>query len=166
MRGVVDTQTSFISNAEDQTIKKLDTIDQKIILELAADARLPVSSIAARVDLSRNAVQQRIEKLERDGVIAGYTIKLGSDDAKTGKTIAIVHIERKDRMRGADVLKAIKSIHEIKCCYVLSGSKDLLIEIEASDSSRVSEICSTIWDMPGVKDTQTNFVLSTAKVRE
>ena len=55
----------------------LDEIDQKILKELEENSRLPIAKIAHRVSLSRNAVRQRIDRLERDKIITGYTIKIG-----------------------------------------------------------------------------------------
>lgn len=64
---------------------RIDPIDERILEELRHDARLPTAELARRVNLSRNAVRQRIERLEREGSIAGYTIALGPDvDAGPG----------------------------------------------------------------------------------
>ncbi|TDD31581.1 AsnC family transcriptional regulator, partial [Saccharopolyspora elongata] len=52
----------------------MDAIDEKIIAELSRNARISHAELAHRVLLSRNAVRQRIERLERQGHIRGYTI--------------------------------------------------------------------------------------------
>ena len=52
----------------------MDVIDKQIMAELTANARIPLVALASRVHLSRNAVKQRIERLERDGIITGYTV--------------------------------------------------------------------------------------------
>ena len=59
----------------------LDDLDRRLIAELSADARLTQVALAARVGLSRSAVQERLKRLERDGVILGYTLRLGLDSA-------------------------------------------------------------------------------------
>ena len=55
----------------------LDDLDRRLLAELGADARLTQVALAARVGLSRSAVQERLKRLERDGVILGYTLRLG-----------------------------------------------------------------------------------------
>lgn len=55
----------------------LDPLDERIIAELRLNARAAHAELATKVNLSRNAVRQRIERLERDGVIQGYTVRTG-----------------------------------------------------------------------------------------
>ncbi|MFJ8540229.1 hypothetical protein [Streptomyces sp. NPDC093591] len=62
--------------------------------------------------MSRNAVRRRIERLECQGHIADYTIVRAGDE--TGNVIsALVLVHRQDRMRGGDVLAALKRIPEV-----------------------------------------------------
>lgn len=145
----------------DRAAQQVDAIDQHIINELAEDARLPVATLAKRVNLSRNAVTQRLERLERSRVILGYTVRLGEDRRPGEHTIALILIFRKDRMRGAEVTTALRKYPEVRSCFVMSGSLDLVIQVETDQPDRVREICADIWEMPGVMDTQTTFVLQT-----
>ena len=101
----------------------LDDIDREILAALTADARVPLVAIAARVHLSRNAVKQRMERMERDGVIAGYTVVPGAAAAR-GVT-AIVMVYRSDRMRDDRVIATLRGIPEVVRCDVLSGEYDL-----------------------------------------
>ena len=55
----------------------LDRADERILGELTHNARMSHAELAEKVNLSRNAVRQRIERLERDGQIQGYTIIVG-----------------------------------------------------------------------------------------
>jgi DNA-binding Lrp family transcriptional regulator len=59
----------------------LDPTDRRLLALLQADAREPVSSLARKLDLARSTVQERIARLERTHVIAGYTIRTGEDFA-------------------------------------------------------------------------------------
>lgn len=145
----------------DGGVQRIDPIDQKIISELSANARLPVATLAKRVNLSRNAVRQRLERLERSRVISGYTLRLGVGERGAERTIALIMVYRKDRMRGAEVTTALRKYPEVRSCFVMSGNFDLVVQVEAEHPDRLREICSEIWKMPGVMDTQTTFVLST-----
>lgn len=52
-------------------------LDERILAELTANARIAHAELGLKVNLSRNAVRQRIERLERDGAIQGYTLRIG-----------------------------------------------------------------------------------------
>jgi len=141
--------------------KQLDKIDEAILNELSDDARIPFAELARKVGLSRNALRNRVAKLEADKVISKYTIERGDGKENSEKTIGLIMIDRRDRMRGADVTLALKNIPEVKTCYVMSGKFDLIVQVEVEEAVRLKEICSQIWELPGVQDTRTNFVLST-----
>ncbi|WP_128381565.1 Lrp/AsnC family transcriptional regulator [Streptomyces cavernae] len=137
----------------------MDAIDEKIIAELTRNARLSHSELASRVLLSRNAVRRRIERLERQDHIAGYTIVRPGED--TGNVVsALVLVHRQDRMRGGDVLAALKSIPEVVICEVLNGDFDIMVRLEAASLERVRVVRENIAQMPGVRDTVTALTLS------
>lgn len=138
----------------------MDAIDEKIVAELTRNARVSHSELAGKVMLSRNAVRQRIERLERQGHIAGYTIVRAGED--TGDVVsALVLVHRRDRMRGGDVLAALQRIPEVVICEVLSGNFDIMVRVEAGSLERVRGIWEDIARMPGVRDTVTALTLST-----
>ena len=138
----------------------MDAIDEKIIAELTRNARLSHAELASKVLLSRNAVRQRIGRLERQGHIAAYTIVRAGDD--NGDVVsALVLIYRQDRMRGGDVLAALKRIPEVVICEILSGDFDIMVRLEAASLERVQAIWEEIAKMPGVRDTLTALALST-----
>ena len=141
------------------TTAPLDSIDRRILEELGADARLPIVTLARRVELSRQATRQRISRMEEQGIIRGYTLQLG--DAGTPKSEAIIRVFRKDRMRGKDVADAIARIPEVVSCYVVSGESDLVVHVKADSQERLGQIWSHLASLPGVVDTITAFVLST-----
>ena len=145
----------------------MDAIDEKIVAELTRNARVSYAELASKVMLSRNAVRQRIERLAAVGVhvvarehIAGYTIVRAGDD--TGDVVsALVLVYRQDRMRGGDVLAALKRIPEVVICEILSGDFDIMVRLEAASLERVRGIWEDIAQMPGVRDTVTALTLST-----
>ncbi|MEV4777417.1 Lrp/AsnC family transcriptional regulator [Microbacterium sp. LTA6] len=136
----------------------LDEVDRQILSQLADDARTPLVALAARVHLSRNAVKQRIERMERQGTIAGYTVVRGKS-AATGVS-AIVMVYRADRMRGGGVISEIAQIPEVRRCDILSGDFDLLVTLEADSMDRIGEVWEFIAALPGVADTVTSVSLT------
>lgn len=141
----------------------LDKVDEKILEELSRNARLAHNDIALKVNLSRNAVRLRIERLERDGYIRGYTIVKGVPTSEAGPINALIFVYRKDRMRGADVVRTIIAMPEVVSCNVMSGDLDIVLTVEATSSERIHRVWSDISAMPGVLNTVTSFVLSCTK---
>lgn len=138
----------------------LDQIDLKILSELEQNSKLPVATLARRISLSRNAVRQRIERLERDQIITGYTINRGDGEDDKNNVTAYMFISRHDRMRGADVTATIKQIPEVKSCHIVSGDLDLILRIEASSQERIKEIWKILAGSPSILDINTSFSLS------
>jgi Lrp/AsnC family transcriptional regulator, leucine-responsive regulatory protein len=141
----------------------LDKVDEKILAQLTENARLSHNDIALSVNLSRNAVRLRIERLERDGFIRGYTIKTGVATPESEPIRALMFVYRKDRMRGLDVLRHARSVREVVACDVMSGELDIVLHIEATTSDRVHRLWEEISALPEVLNTVTSFVLTRAK---
>ncbi|WP_284980391.1 Lrp/AsnC family transcriptional regulator [Arthrobacter sp. fls2-241-R2A-200] len=142
-----------------------DEIDAHILAELRRNARISLAQLGEKVLLSRNAVRQRIERLERDGDISGYTIKESARDG-IPTVNAVLLIQRHDRMRGSDVIAGLRAIPEIITCDVVSGELDLIVRVEAPDAARIQEIWSQVSELPGVRDITTAVSLSTAIDRQ
>ncbi|MDG4909933.1 Lrp/AsnC family transcriptional regulator [Mesorhizobium sp. M1A.F.Ca.IN.020.06.1.1] len=138
----------------------LDRADERILMELTRNARISHADLAARVNLSRNAVRQRIERLERDGLIRGYTIIAGEGRIASSTIAALMFVYRNDRMRGGDVIQALRRIPEVVACDVMSGEFDLVVRVEATEADRTRQIWQEISALPGVRDTLTAFALS------
>lgn len=141
--------------------KNLDRIDEMLLAELKENARASHAELSSKVNLSRNAVRVRIERLEREGIIKGYTILVGDGDANKNVTTALMFVYRHDRMRGGDVLHALRRIPEVVACDVMTGDFDLLVRVESAEADRIRQIWQQISEMPGVRDTLTAFALST-----
>lgn len=136
----------------------LDQIDRRILAALTEDARVPLVTLAAHVHLSRNAVKQRMDRMERQGVIAGYTVTPGRAGASPVSAIVLVY--RSDRMRGGGVIAEISQIPEVRRCDVMSGDFDLLVTLEADSMDRIGEIWELLAAVPGVANTVTAVSLT------
>lgn len=137
-----------------------DQTDLRILDALERNARIPHAELAAQINLSRNALRARIERLEREGAISAYTIRRGAARDHAGMMVALIFVYRQDRLRGAEVLNALRRIPEIVSCDVMSGEFDIVLRLEASAADRIRAIWQEIAAMPGVQDTLTSFALS------
>jgi len=138
--------------------RHLDDIDERLLAELTTNARASLVTLGDRVHLSRNAVRQRIERMERDGVIGGYTV---TRVQRSHPIRANVFIYRADRMRGDRVLAAVSAMPEVARCEILSGDFDLFVTIEADTAERMQQIWEQIAALPEVENTVTSLTLAT-----
>ncbi|QCJ01025.1 Lrp/AsnC family transcriptional regulator [Agrobacterium larrymoorei] len=140
-------------------MRVIDRADERILSELGRNARIAHADLALRVNLSRNAVRKRIERLERDGLIKGYTILRGAG-TQSGVSAALLLVYLHDRMRGGDVVNAIQNMPEVVSCDVVSGEFDLVVRLEAGDADQIRKVWHDISSLTGVRDTLTAFVLA------
>ena len=138
-------------------MRQRDAIDERILAELRSNARVSHAQLGEMVRLSRNAVRQRIERLERDGHIRGYTIRENVPDTPSVSAIMLVH--RQDRIRGADVLAALQQIPEVVQCDVVAGELDLVVRVEAASPERIQDVWTAVAALPGVRDITTAMSL-------
>ncbi len=137
--------------------RRLDDIDRKLLSLLKANARESATALARRLDLSRSAVQDRIGRLERDGVIAGYTVKLGQEMARSGLR-AIVRFTMDPKHTPA-VVRELRKYPEAEACYITSGAFDLIAIVAAESAARLHEVLQAFGKLRGVERTTSSIVL-------
>src|SRR5262245_13302740 len=135
----------------------LDDIDRRIVAELQADGRLTHVALAARVGLSRSAVQERVARLERDGVILGYTIRLGRPGAAAGLRAYLLVRGGANHDR---VVKALHALPAVKVADSVSGEIDLVLQLEVDRIEDLNGIRDDVARLPGVVSTQTLLVMA------
>jgi DNA-binding Lrp family transcriptional regulator len=133
--------------------------DRQLLAILSDNARTPVASIARALGLSRTTVQARIERLERDGVIAGYGLRL-TDAYESGlvKAHVSITIAPKSLSRVSAELSAIR---EVKTLHSVSGNFDLIAVISATSISELDDLIDRIGQIAGVERTLSSIILST-----
>src|SRR5664279_3540519 len=94
--------------------------DAKLITLLRANAREPTASLARTLNLARSTVQERIARLEREGIIKGYTVRL-SDEAEAAKLRAVVMIST-DPKRADRVSIELKKMPEVRSLSAVAGT--------------------------------------------
>ncbi|MDD7909077.1 MULTISPECIES: Lrp/AsnC family transcriptional regulator [Pseudovibrio] len=135
-----------------------DDLDRKLISILQANAREPVSSISRRLNVARSTVQERITRLERNGVIAGYTALLG--DVHAGQQVQAVVMLSVAQQQSKTLVKQLESYPEIRVCYTISGEFDLFLIVEPSRLEELDDILDEIAAIPGVVRSRSSIVLS------
>jgi DNA-binding Lrp family transcriptional regulator len=135
-----------------------DTIDQKLLTLLRADAREPVAVLARKLALARSTVQERIDRLEKQGVIAGYTIREGGN--YTDRQILAQVMISVDPKMAASVTSDLKKMPEVRSLAAISGAFDLMAELAAETTARIDAVLDAIGHLKGVQKTMSSIVLS------
>lgn len=125
---------------------------------LKANAREPTASLARKLGLARSTVQERIARLEREGVIKGYTVRL-SDGADARRLRAIVMITA-DPKQADRVTIELKRMPEVRALSAVSGAYDMVAMVEADTPAKMDASLDRIGRAPGVARTVSSIVLS------
>ncbi|HYE50205.1 MAG TPA: Lrp/AsnC family transcriptional regulator [Azospirillaceae bacterium] len=140
------------------TTQPLDETDGRILAVLEANGRETATRIAALVGLSRSAVQERVARLERDGVIQGYTVRLGAAARPPGLEAYLTL-----RLNGAvcpRIAPLLKAMPEILSIESLAGELDMIVKVRCPDMAALSAVRDRISRIRDVKSVTTAPVLA------
>lgn len=140
----------------------VDELDQQLIALLRADSRKPAAALAAALKVSRGTVQNRIDKLTRDGVIQGFTIKTRPDvEANRVRAMMSIAIEGE---RSPAVVKALRGFPEVAALHTTNGRWDLIAELEVDTLAAFSHALDRVRQIEGIAATETSILLATQKL--
>ena len=138
--------------------RPLDPKDIQLIEALRANARTPLVALAKALGLSRSATQERLQRLERHGVIKGYTAQVAwPDDASVDLWFSVRLAEG---VKCVQVVPGILAMSEVRLCHALAGDIDLLVRASARDLGDASALCERLAAIAGVKAVSTHLVLA------
>jgi Lrp/AsnC family transcriptional regulator, leucine-responsive regulatory protein len=141
----------------------MDNIDLQILKILQKKARVPNVEVARKIGMAPSAVLERIKKLEAQGVIEGYEVRLNPNMFK-GSMIAFIQIKLAfpdQLIKTGEMLAKIEQIQEV---HFLAGEDCLLVKLRISDNAELETILRThIANINIVKETKTFIALSTFK---
>lgn len=138
---------------------RLTAIDEQLLSILREDARAPTAEIARRLQLSRTTVQSRMQRLEREGVIRGYTVRVG-EDVERDRVRAHILITVLPKQTPA-VVRALHAVPEVRSLHSVSGTHDLVALIVAEGVQDIDALTDRVGAMDGVERTTTSIILST-----
>ncbi len=147
-----------------QTVE-LDAIDHAILTALRANARLTNQELSERIGLSPSPCLRRMRRLEKEGVIAGYTAVL--DEEKLGLPVAIfmsVKLERQTDAQLNTFESEILKYPEVVDCWLMTGDNDYLLRVLASGLSAYENfLTGTLTKIPGIASIQSSVSLRRVK---
>lgn len=133
--------------------------DQQLLSVLRGNARASTTDLAQMLGVSRSTVQKRLERLETENVIAGYTVQLSSEYLDQ-EIKAHVMITVSPRMT-ADIIKAMETVDGVRAIYSVSGPHDLIAEVAAMSVTDLDTMIDRIIAIDGVERTVSSVILST-----
>lgn len=143
----------------------LDKYDLAILAVLREDARASLQDISARVGLSTTPCWNRIKKMEAEGVIQGYTVRI--DPAAIGFTetvIVQVTLNSHSEETLFDFGRELEQIPEVLEAYLVSGDYDYYIRIAVKDTRDYERLLrERLYRIPGIRHSKSSFVLRTLK---
>jgi DNA-binding Lrp family transcriptional regulator len=138
----------------------MDAIDRRIVTLLRENARRSFKDIGGHVHLSAPAVKRRVDRLERDGVIRGYTATI--DPAAFGMHAeAFVDLFCDGRMPGEAIKRAVEKEPAVISAHTVAGGASALLHVMAEDTRDLELALERIRKVEGVDRTVTEVVLST-----
>ncbi len=140
-------------------IVNLDGTDRRLLETLSKDARAPTAQLARKLGLSRTTVQSRIERLERTGVIAGYTVRLS--EAHAAREIHAYVLMTVTPRHAPAVIAAIRRMSAVRLLQSVSGPFDLLARVAAPAVTEIDQTLDALGALEGVERTTSSLVLST-----
>ncbi|MFC9551600.1 Lrp/AsnC family transcriptional regulator [Rhodococcus sp. NPDC056960] len=135
----------------------VDSLDAKILGALTDDPRATVIALADKTGLSRNTVQARLGKLERQGVLQSFERRI--DPGALGYPLTAFILTSVTQRKLTPVAAALDGIPEVVEVHGLSGATDLLIHVIARDADDLYRIAGRILDIDGVEQTTTSLVM-------
>jgi DNA-binding Lrp family transcriptional regulator len=142
----------------------MDEIDQRIVALLRENARRSFSDIGQHVHLSAPAVKRRLDRLERDGVVLGYTT-IVDPKAFGWHAEAFVDLYCEGSMPGAAIKRAVEREPGVVSAHTVAGEASALLHVMAQDTKRLELALERIRGTQGVIRTVTEVVLSTLFTR-
>ncbi|MGE8447768.1 MAG: Lrp/AsnC family transcriptional regulator [Comamonas sp.] len=140
----------------------MDNVDQALISLLRQNARESVATLAGRLGVSRGTVTNRMERLEREGLIVGYSVRL-RPDVQPDVLRAWMSIE----ITGNDTRRVMASLlgePGVAALHSTNGRWDLLAELQVASLEALSQVLERIRLIKGISNSETSIHLESFRV--
>lgn len=136
----------------------VDTIDRDILSELSRDGRLSFTDLAARVNLSSNAVAERVRRLERNGIISGYTATIDSRALGFGLE-AFIDVKLRADTPADDFEAVVERIPGIVQLILTTGGSDYTLRVACADQADLVRLIEALRSAVPIAETYSRLIL-------
>lgn len=140
---------------------EVDKTDLDILRELQKDARSSFKKIGKTVSVSEATVFLRVKKLQKKGVLKGFTAVV--DPRSVGKALTAIVLVRALPKRLPGMLEALKKLEDVYEIYDVTGQYYSILKVRTSNTDQLSKIIDEVGMIDGVAGTETVIVLRTIK---
>jgi DNA-binding Lrp family transcriptional regulator len=140
----------------------MDDTDRQLIALLRDNARMPVVALAHKLRVARATVQNRLARLEADGTIVGYTVRL-RPDAEAHRIRALMSIAVEGH-HGEEVRRQLRGHPNVVALHTTNGRWDLMAELRADTLEAFDQVLTAIRAIQGIANTESSILLSTHKL--
>ncbi|OZB59942.1 MAG: AsnC family transcriptional regulator [Lysobacterales bacterium 14-68-21] len=143
----------------------LDRTDLRLLAELQRDGRVTNAELAERVSLSPSACLRRVQRLEAEGVIAGYAAQVDPQAVGLGlQAFVRVQLAKHEAAAIERFVGQVNAWEEVVACHALTGDMDYLMHVYVADLEHFSRfLLDRLLTAAGVADVNSSFVLRTVK---
>jgi len=140
----------------------MDNVDRRLVALLRENARASIASLAKELGVARGTVQNRMSRLERDGTIVGYSVRLKPQveehNIRALMTIAV------EGNRIDAVIAALRGDPAVGALHSTNGRWDIVAELRADSLASFDHVLCRIRQLDGIASTETSLLLSTFKL--
>ena len=141
--------------------KKLDAVDLQIIRALEEDSRMSLRKLSHKTGLTSNIIHNRIESLEREGIILGYTPVI--DSAKMGYSLTAIIMIQAEGGHLAEVENEIAKENSVLSVYDITGEFDAIVFAKFRDNASLNGFLKKLLTDRFIKRTSTLIALNSVK---
>jgi Lrp/AsnC family leucine-responsive transcriptional regulator len=138
----------------------VDDTDRQLLIALLADARTSYADLARQVGLSAPAVQDRVRKLEREGVLQGSAAKVDAASVGLGVS-ALVGLQQREGVDSDEIVSGLLAVPAVEDCWFVAGEEAFVVKVRVADLEDLDRTLRVLRHVPGVTRTRTTVVLNT-----
>jgi DNA-binding Lrp family transcriptional regulator len=139
---------------------RVDSIDQRIVSQLVADARSSYAEIGKVVGLSAPAVKRRVDRLLDRGILRGFTAVVDPEALGWG-TEAFVEVRYRGNVSPGQIRASLEPLPEVVAAYTVSGAADAIVHLRAADIHHLEDALERLRGVDMIDRTVSTVVLST-----
>ncbi len=157
---ILQIQSYILRSMMAQTEQVLDQLDRRLIALLRSNSREPTTTLAHKLNVTRATVTARIERLQRSGVILGFTARLAVMKDEGIHATTLIKVDGKAATR---LIRTLQGYPEVAALHATNGRWDLVARLEVGDLQQLETVLREIRMLPGVVESETNIHLSQKK---
>ncbi len=137
----------------------IDDRDKTLLALLSANSRESIAELARKLKLSRSTVKDRIDRLERRGVITAYTLRFSEEYTESRIQAHVMIIS--DPKQSTKIVRRLKRMASVKSLHAVNGAHDMIAMLSAESTRILDQTLDEIGDVEGVEKTVSSILLST-----